>query len=136
MPIPALDENGILPAGLHECTADEIEATFGAFNASDRRPRLYGDLAKYLAEVRSANVGKYLVVDGSIVTAKPNPGDIDVLLVLRDDLDLNVQVPPFEYNARSKKYVRKAYGSDFYLGFTFFVNPQVFSGDSPRSRAA
>lgn len=58
-----------------------------------------------------------MVVDGSYVTGKPDPGDIDVLLVLRDDLDLSRQVPPFEYNARSKKYVRKEYGLDFYVGF-------------------
>jgi hypothetical protein len=117
LPIPALDENGLLPVGVHECTLEEIEASFGQFLASDRRPRLFRDLKRYVDEVRVAAVGRYLVVNGSYVTGKPNPNDIDVLLILRDDLDLSQPVPPFEYNARSKKYVRKQYGLDFYVGF-------------------
>jgi len=117
LPIPSLNEHGLLPDGLHECTAEEVRATFGVFNASDRRPRLFRDLERYLSEVQAAGIGKYLVVDGSFVTHKPDPSDIDVLLVLRDDLDINCPVPPFEYNARSKKYVKREYGLDFYVGF-------------------
>lgn len=117
MPIPPLSETGVLPPGVHECTLDEIEEAFGQFQSSDRRPRLFRDLQRYIAAVRSAAVGKYLVVNGSYVTGKPDPGDIDILLVLRDDLDLTLTVPPFEYNARSKRYVRKEYALDFYVGF-------------------
>lgn len=117
LPIPSFNEYGLLPYGLHECTADEVRGVFGAFNASDRRPRLWRDLERYLTEVQAAGVGKYLVVDGSFVTSKPDPGDVDVLLILRDDLDLGHPVPPFEYNARSRRYVKREFGLDFYVGF-------------------
>lgn len=117
MPIPALDAHGLLPVGVHECTLDEIEASFGQFCVSDRRPRLFRDLKRYVEDVRQAAVGRYLVVNGSYVTGKPDPNDIDVLLILRDDVDLTQPVPPFEYNARSRKYVRKQFGLDYYVGF-------------------
>jgi hypothetical protein len=117
VPIPPLLTAGLLPDGIHECTVDEIVERFGAFQETDRRPRLAKGLRSYIEEVRSAGVGKYLVVDGSFVTAEPRPGDIDLLLVLRDDIDLAKPVPPFQYNARSKRYVRKNYGFDFFVGF-------------------
>lgn len=117
MPIPALDETGRLPIGVHDCTLEEIEASFGQFQSSDRRPRLFRELKRYVEDVRQADVGSYLVVNGSYVTGKPDPNDIDVLLILREDVDLSQRVPPFEYNARSKKYVRKEYRLDFYVGF-------------------
>ena len=117
MPIPALNEHGMLPDGLYECTSEEIRTRFGAFNASDQRPRLFRDFERYITEVRSAGIGKYIVVDGSFVTHKPDPSDIDVLLVLKDDLDMTRPMPPFEYNARSRKYVKREFGLDFYVGF-------------------
>ena len=97
---------------MHECTLEELKERFGRFNESDRRPRLFRDLERYYGEAASANVGTHLVVNGSFVTTEPRPNDIDVLLVLRDDLDLTQPVPPYEYNARSKKYVRREFGLD------------------------
>ena len=81
------------------------------------RVRLARQLAQYVDEVQSARVGRYLIVDGSFVTAESRPHDVDLLLVLRDDLDLAHSVPPFEYNARSRRYVRKRYPFDLFVGF-------------------
>lgn len=117
MAIPELTGDGLLPVGLHECTLEELREAFGHFNQSDRRPRLFRDLERYIGEVAAAQIGRYLVVNGSFVTAKPDPNDIDVLLVLPDDLDLGRTVPPFEYNARSKKYVRREFGLDLFPVF-------------------
>lgn len=117
MPIPALDSRGILPVGVHECTLPEIQSAFGQFQGTDRRPQLFAQLERYVRDVRAAGVGRYLIVDGSFVTSKPDPNDIDVLLVLRDDVDFSVEVPPFQYNARSRKYVKREYKLDFYVGF-------------------
>src|SRR5258705_10702069 len=65
--IPALLPVGLLPDGIHECTMEEILEQFGSFQDSDRRPRLAKALAKYLEELRNAEIGKYLIVDGSFV---------------------------------------------------------------------
>lgn len=117
MPIPPFAAKGLLPDGIYECTVDEVIERFGVFQDSDQRPRLAKELAAYVEELRAAGVGKYLVVDGSFVTDKARPEDIDLLLVLRDDIDLGQPVPPFQYNARSKRYVRKQYHFDFFVGF-------------------
>jgi hypothetical protein len=107
----------LLPDGIHECTVEEIIEYFGHFQESDRRPQLAKAFALYVDELRSALIGKYLIVDGSFVTDKPQPGDIDLLLVLKDDIDLGQTVPPFQYNPRSKRYLRKNFDFDFAFGF-------------------
>jgi hypothetical protein len=117
VPIPPLSPHGLLPDGLHECTLDELVETFGSFQESDRRPSLARELNDYMEQLRSAGVGKYLVVDGSFVTSKPKPSDVDILLILRDNVTLTGPIPPFQYNARSRRYVRKNFNFDFFVGF-------------------
>jgi hypothetical protein len=53
-----------------------------------------------------------VVIDGSYVTAKGEPGDIDLIAALRNDIDLTVEMRPAEYNIQSKRMVRKLYGFD------------------------
>ncbi len=117
MPIPDLSADGVLPDGLHDCTIEEVLERFGCFQGSDRRPSLGRELQEYIGELQSAAIGKYLVVDGSFVTNKPAPSDIDLLLVLRDDTPLGATVPPFRYNPRSRSYIRKKYRFDFFPAY-------------------
>ena len=56
MPIPFLDEHGFLPAGIHDCTLEEIKARFGSFQTTDRRPQLFAKLEAFLAEARAARM--------------------------------------------------------------------------------
>ena len=74
-------------------------------------------MATYFDELKSAGTGKYLIVNGSFVTGKEIPGDIDLLLVLKDDVNLSQPIPPFRYNSFSKKYVKKNYPFDFFVGY-------------------
>lgn len=112
MPIPALDAHGLLPVGLHDCTIDEVEERFGQFTRSDRRVALMKQLRAYCGELRRVVQASFLVVDGSFVTSKDEPGDVDILLALRADADLGADFAPFEYNAISKQRVRKRYDFD------------------------
>jgi len=114
VPIPQLSEHGFLPDGIHECTIEEILTRFARFQDSDCRPALGRELEAYVGELRSAKVGKYLVVDGSFVSGEPAPSDIDLVLVLQDDISLAGTLPPFQYNARSRKYVRRNYRFDLF----------------------
>src|SRR5512132_1116397 len=82
MPIPNLDHRGVLPPGLHACSLDEIQARFGSFQESDRRVRLHEELVRYAAAARDSRMIRALVVDGSFVTDKAEPGDIDLVIVL------------------------------------------------------
>ena len=52
-------------------------------------------------------------IDGSYVTTKAEPNDIDLILVLHRDVDSEQhELIPAEYNVRSKRMVRKKYVFD------------------------
>lgn len=109
--IPPL-QDGVLPEGIYDCTIDEVEAVFGRFQRSDRRQQLTQRLRRYIEDVRSSEIATAVIVDGSYVSAKNEPSDIDVVLALRPDFDLSQELRPFEYNIQSKRMVRKLYGFD------------------------
>ena len=112
MSIPPLDGRGVLPPGLHECTLDQLSEVFGRFQTNEQRVRLTSCLREYVARVRDVELVEYLVVDGSFVTDKESPNDIDLIVVLRADADLADDFPPFVYNVISKRRVRKEYPFD------------------------
>jgi uncharacterized protein DUF6932 len=112
MPIPDLDERGFLPVGLFPCTWDEVKERFGQFTTSDRRTRLAASLRTYIQEVRSTGVNAWLIIDGSFVTGKPEPSDIDLVLVLGAGHDLAARLGPSEYNVISRRRVRKRHKFD------------------------
>ena len=112
MPIPPLNVGGLLPAGIHDCTVEEVRERFCRFQRSDRRFRLFEKLEVYLREVRLTSLVAWLVIDGSFVTAKEEPGDIDLIIVLKSDHDYTAQLRPFEYSVISKKRVQKRHAFD------------------------
>lgn len=77
--IPALDEHGLLPAGVWNCTLSEAEA---AFCDTPRRRELWTHLQSFLdAEVRPlGNVPVW--IDGSFTRRKDYPHDIDIVVDL------------------------------------------------------
>ena len=77
MTIPNLDHDGFLPEGVHECSLVELDEQFGRFQGSDRRSVLFAKFVEYLGEVRSSGLATFVIVDGSFVTAKAEPNDID-----------------------------------------------------------
>ena len=109
--IPDLHD-GVLPLGIHACTFEELRAKFGRFNRTDQRIRLTETLQKYIDEASKSGIARAVVVDGSYITRKSEPGDIDLILVLRADFNLAQELRPFEYNLQSKRMVRRLYGFD------------------------
>ncbi len=77
LPIPSLSQSGLLPPGDHECTLAEVEATF-VYNV--RRRNLWQQLLSYLNELRSFDRITAIYLDGSFVTDKAAPGDIDIVV--------------------------------------------------------
>jgi hypothetical protein len=84
--LPAFNEDGDLPPGVHSATLSEVLERFGQGSVqrcavADRLNRLYqlaastGQLARF-------------VVFGSFVTAKAEPNDIDIILLMEDTFDL------------------------------------------------
>ena len=109
--IPEL-EDGVLPQGIHGCTIEECEQVFGRFSRSDRRPRLTEALRRYALDAHASGIAVAVLIDGSHVTAKTEPNDVDIILALRSDFDLGAELRPMEYNIQSKRAVKKQYGFD------------------------
>jgi hypothetical protein len=77
MPILPLQYDGFLPPGLHLAEMDEIEDRFGKSTSRRQnlfiRLRLFAELAQHCGAVR-------MFVNGSFVTAKAEPEDVDVVI--------------------------------------------------------
>lgn len=117
MPIPDYNSDGLLPAGIFTCSLEEIEQHFGRFRGTDRRPNLTGKLIEYMRELRSANIAKSIIINGSYITDIDQPNDIDVLLILKDDIDLSQPFPPFIKNTFNNTFIKGHYKLDFKFGF-------------------
>ncbi len=116
MPIPEFDIDGNLPAGLHDCDLDEIGLRFGVNTFGSQRSDLFSKLVDFVRELRSTTFeSAQLLIDGSFVTGKPDPNDIDLILVLPQSHDFTTELRPFEYNLVSRRRVSKCYGFDLLL---------------------
>jgi len=80
--IPDFRDDGYLPEGLHVATDAEITFRFGTH--TPRRKRLALRLRRWI-ELSRAVSAKQLSVDGSFMTAKPEPNDVDAVVWLPDD---------------------------------------------------
>ncbi len=80
--IPDFRDDGYLPEGLHLATEAEITFRFGT--STTRRRRLALRLRRWIELSRSVGA-KRLFVDGSFVTAKPEPNDVDAVVWLGND---------------------------------------------------
>jgi hypothetical protein len=111
--IPPL-QDGVLPEGIYECTIEEVASFFGKFQRTDKRQKLTQNLRRYIEDARRSEIATAVIVNGSYVTAKDEPDDIDVILALRSDFDVSQELRPFEHNIQSYRSVRRLYGFDVF----------------------
>lgn len=69
--------------------ATEAEVTFRFGASTPRRRRLVLRLRRWLDLARQTNARRFLV-DGSFVTAKDDPDDVDAVVLLADDFEQQV----------------------------------------------
>jgi hypothetical protein len=89
-------EDGVLPEGIHDCTLDELEKRLGHFGRTDQRDRLTKKLKEFIVEARLAGFVSAVIVNGSYVTAKDAPSDIDLIVCVQPGFDLRQELRPFE----------------------------------------
>lgn len=87
MPLPALLPDGDLPPGVHVASLREVQERFGV--GSLRRELLALRLGRIELLARSTGKVARLVVFGSFVTAKLEPNDVDLFLLMEDAFDLS-----------------------------------------------
>jgi hypothetical protein len=84
MPIPAFRPDGYLPVGLHRALEAEVVDRFG--RESERRRALMARVATWLSLARTVQARRFLL-DGSFVTTKPAPKDVDCACLLPLDFE-------------------------------------------------
>jgi hypothetical protein len=86
--IPPFRADGYLPEGLY--AASEAEVTFRFGSSSPRRRRLVLRLRRWIELARHVG-GRRLLIDGSFITAKEEPNDIDAVILLPADFGRQVE---------------------------------------------
>ena len=86
MPLPQLNSAGELPAGVHQATMDEVFAQFGSGTA--QRQAVTARLRRIYDLARGTRQLERRILFGSYITAKSDPNAVDIILVMRDDFDV------------------------------------------------
>jgi hypothetical protein len=109
--IPAFTEQGFLPPGMHQATVEEFKQRFVVFQRSDRRFQIFVSLEKLFDQAARSGIAKRIIMAGSFVTAKPEPNDLDCIIVL-DPAIIGISLQPFEYHLVSRRLARRMFGGD------------------------
>lgn len=87
IPLPAFNAAGELPEGVHQATIDEITARFGT--GSPQRQEVATRLLRIYQLANATEKLDRVIIFGSYITTKPDPNDIDVVFVMRDDFEIH-----------------------------------------------
>ena len=86
MALPEFDSQGDPPEGLHQATMAEVLQRVG--QGSDARGKATAVLQRVHQLVTAIGKLERFIVFGSYITAKPDPRDVDIVLVMKDDFSL------------------------------------------------
>ncbi len=109
MSIPRLQTNGELPPGEHVASLNEVGAVYGCSTA--HRKLLMNGLLEAVSNFELAGVRK-LWINGSFITDKEEPNDIDGCWEYSSGVDLKKLDPVF---LESRKEIKRKYGLDFFI---------------------
>ena len=85
VPIPSFGKSGDLPPGIHAATLDEVELRFGG--ASTKRKQVAERLRRIHDFARGTGHLARFIIFGSFVTDKPEPNDVDIVMIMDDAFD-------------------------------------------------
>ncbi|HKY03257.1 MAG TPA: hypothetical protein VJQ56_00105 [Blastocatellia bacterium] len=107
--IPEFDEQGLLPEGIHSATWEEVITHFGG---NERRRQLLSGLSEALGLLKSAGCRR-VYIDGSFVTSKERPNDIDVCWDI-DGVDADALDPVFFEFGNGRAAQKARFGAEFF----------------------
>lgn len=110
MPIPEMTEFGLLPAGVHDCTSAEAEEIFCH---NDCRREIWEGFSRFLARLEELPQPSEILLDGSFVTDKVSPRDVDVVVDITNCND-NERSAWFEAFRISHQEIHEDDHVDFY----------------------
>ena len=122
MALPDFTPEGDLPPGVYQATLAEVIARFGS--EVGRRELVTGRLQHLWILSQSTGQVRRFVLFGSYVTAKADPGDIDIALVMDDAFRL--EACPAETRGLFDHAVAQArYGASI-----FWIRPTMLIGEA------
>lgn len=122
MNLPAFNEKGDLPEGLHPATLAEVLHRFGV--STLRRRQVYQRLVEiHRVAKATTHLGRFIVF-GSFATAKEHPNDVDILLVMRDDFELSA------CTGESRKLFNHADAEAEFGASIFWIRPSMLVLDT------
>lgn len=86
--IPAFRDDGYLPDGIHMSSEPDLTFRFGS--STPRRRRLALRIRRWITLARQTRCLR-LLIDGSFVTSKPEPQDVDALVLLAPDFQDQIE---------------------------------------------
>lgn len=122
MPVPPFEPAGFLPAGRHPCTVEEVETSLvDAIGASSSRRLIFDWWRMHRASLRHLMPYGPQWVDGSFVTTKVDPGDVDLMTILDGPAfdALAIEVRWLVKSLVSGQYTRAFWRCDSYPVFRY-----------------
>jgi hypothetical protein len=110
MAIPDFTEFGLLPEGIHSCTLNEAA---GFLCTNDHRSTIWQGLEQFLAWIADLPLPTALFVDGSFVTDKALPADVDVIVDITDCAEPDYHLWADRWS-EGLLYAKENFGVDFY----------------------
>ena len=110
MPVPDFTDRGVLPEGVHPCTLPEAQE---ALCTNEQRTQIWEGLLGFLVWAEPLPVPTALLIDGSYVTDKPLPSDVDVVVDVTSCSSAE-QVSWFQAWNDSHDFAKVSFNVDFY----------------------
>lgn len=83
MSLPEFDKNGDLPVGVHCASLTEVLTRFGY--GTPQRKLVSAQLVRIYELAKGTGELQRFIIFGSYITTEPNPNDVDIILIMRDD---------------------------------------------------
>lgn len=113
MAVPDFTQHGLLPPGVHPCSFPEAQA---ALCSNDRRSEIWEGLQNFLNWAEAFPPPDSFLLDGSYVTDKPLPNDVDVVVDVTNCSE-DQQQQWIAAWADHREYAKATFFVDFYPVF-------------------
>lgn len=111
--IPEFDDTGLLPPGLYDTSLVEIQTVSGW---NQHRQQLFVGLSRLVSIWNRSGFLDEIYVDGSFVTNKPEPGDVDIILVPNPDAMFSQEfVTLIQSHSIDREYTRREFGCEAFV---------------------
>ena len=118
MSIPKFDKHGLLPQGVHDCTLMEIGNLLAG---NSHRQDLFENLIHCIRNEIRPLFNEPIYINGSFVTDKEHPDDIDIILELRNTSDAR-KWQGLEFMKNHQSRLLREYQIDFWINLPSLGN--------------